>query len=90
MTKRSLVVDGAEWTVTVVAHAAVPGGDELPLLFAGRAPDGARVRRLSRYSPRGRRPWGAVLAELTEAELVALLRQSQPAWTAPELGYGRA
>jgi len=89
MAKRTFSADGAVWTVSVIAAGAAPGRDELPLLFEGAAPDGRRVRRVSRCSPVGIGRWSSVLENLTDARLAALLRQSQPAWTSPELGYSR-
>src|SRR2546422_10614687 len=49
-----------------------------------------RKRRFTRYSPLGSRSPDASLAELTERQLQDLLRQSQPARTSPEGGYGRS
>jgi hypothetical protein len=65
----------------------VYGRDEFGLVFQqGTGPE--RRRRFTRYSPVGNRSPDAALAELSDRELVALFRQSQPAWTAPEAAYG--
>jgi hypothetical protein len=49
----------------------------------------SREIRVTRYSPHGVRSREASLAELSEADLRSLFRQSQPAETSPEAGYGR-
>ncbi len=45
-------------------------------------------RSFTRNSPRGSQSTDAALAELTERQRLDLFRQSQPAWTSPEGGYG--
>ena len=90
MTERTLVVNGATWTVAVAGRFTTYERDEFPLLFERVLPDGARERRLSRFSPLGSRSRARALAELSDAELAAYFRASQPAWTSPELGYARA
>ena len=90
MTERTLVVDGATWTVSLAGRFTVYERDEFPVLFERRDPHGKRERRLSRFSPQGSRSRARALAELTDAELVNLFRQSQPDWTSPELGYARS
>jgi hypothetical protein len=42
-----------------------------------------------RYSPLGAKSRELSLAGLSDRELADLLAVSQPAWTAPELGYRR-
>jgi hypothetical protein len=65
----------------------VYGRDEFGLVFQqGTGPE--RRRRFTRFSPVGHRSPDAALAELSDRELVALLHESQPAWTAPEAAYG--
>ncbi len=90
MTERAISVDGAAWTVSVAGRFTTYERDEVPLVFERRAADGSRERRLARFSPQGSRGRALALGELSDAELAALLRQSQPAWTSPELGYARA
>jgi hypothetical protein len=89
MTERTITVDGTSWTVSVAGRFTVYERDEFPLLFERVAPDGARHRRLSRFSPLGSRSRALALQELTDAELVGFFRQSQPAYTSSELGYVR-
>jgi hypothetical protein len=87
VTQRTITVDGVEWTVSVAGRCTVYERDEFPLLFERVLPDGTRERRLSRFSPLGSRSRSLALRELSDAEVVAYVRHSQPAWTSPELGY---
>ena len=89
MIERKIVIDGRAWTATLTGRFTVYGRDEVPVVFEHRAADGTRVRRLSRFSPLGSRERDQALAELTDAELATLWRQSQEEWTSPELGYVR-
>ena len=87
MAGRTIVVDGAPWRVSPSGRVTVYGRDEFGLVFEqGTGPD--RRRRFTRYSPVGNRSPDAALAEMSERELVQLVRESQPAWTAPEGAYG--
>ena len=87
MARRRITVDGETWEVFPSGRTTAYGRDEFGLVFEkGTGPD--RRRRFARYSPVGSRFRDASLAELTEPRLIALLRQSQPAWTAPEGAYG--
>ena len=54
---------------------------------AYRGRGSTRERRVARYSPLASKSPELALASLSDAELVALLGRSQPAWTAPETGY---
>jgi hypothetical protein len=45
--------------------------------------------RVTRYSPQGARSREQSLAELSDNELMGLLRQSQPSFTSPEAGYAK-
>jgi hypothetical protein len=89
MIERHLTIDGRAWSVSVAGRFTVYERDEFPLVFESVAADGARDRRLSRFSPQGSRSREHALAELSDAELVSLWRQSQDTWTSPELGYVR-
>jgi len=89
MIERHLTIDGRTWSVTVAGRFTAYERDEFPLLFEGVAPDGTRERRLSRFSPLGSRSRERALAELSDAELASLWRQSQDPWTSPEMGYVR-
>ena len=87
MTRRTIVVDSEIWKVYPAGRITVYEKDEFGLLFElGSGPE--RKRRFTRYSPLGSRSPDASLAELTKRQLQVLLRQSQPAWTSPEGGYG--
>jgi len=87
MTERDITIDGATWSVSLVGRFTVYERDEFPVLFERQSPRGARERRVSRFSPQGSRIRAVALGELSDADLVMLFRQSQPAWTSPELGY---
>ena len=49
----------------------------------------SNCRRVARYSPLGAKSRELSLAGMTDRALADLLAVSQPAWTAPELGYRR-
>lgn len=87
MIERRIVIDGEEWTASLAGRFTVYERDEFPVVFERTDQHGRRVRRISRFSPLGSRSRSLALAELTDAELVSLFRQSQPDWTSPELGY---
>ena len=60
--------------------------DEFGLMFiAGTGAN--REVRVTRYSPLGTRSREQSLAELPDAELIRLFRESQPSFTSPEAGY---
>ena len=89
MARRALEADGERWVVYPSGRVTMYDRDEFGLVFEkGTGP--AWVRRVTRYSPVGARRWDAALAELTDARLHELFRQSQPAWTSPETGYARS
>ncbi len=90
MRARTIAIEGAVWTVSLAGRFTVYERDEFPVVFERHLPGAGHERRVSRFSPLGSRSRAAALAELTEAELVALFRQSQPDWTSPELGYARS
>lgn len=87
MARRTIVVDGETWEVSPSGRVTVYGRDEFGLVFQlGTGPQ--RKRRVTRYAPVGHRSPDRALAELTERQLHELFRQSQPAWTSPEVAYG--
>ena len=87
MARPTIVVDGWIWRVYPTGRSTVYGKDEFGVLFElGTGPE--RKRRFTRYSPLGSKSPDASLAELTVRQLLDLFRQSQPAWTSPEGGYG--
>ena len=62
--------------------------NEFGLVFT-RGTGSDREQRAVRYSPLGAKSGELSLASLSDRELADLLAVSQPAWTAPELGYRR-
>ncbi len=84
---RTIEIDGERWEVSLSGRVTVYGRDQLGLIFErGTGPQ--RVRRVTHYAPTGSRIPERAFAELSDRELVGLSRQSQPAWTAPEVDYG--
>lgn len=87
MARRRITVDGETWEILPSGRVTVYGRDQVGILFQqGTGPD--RKRRFTRFAPVGSRVPDAALAELSDARLIDLWRSSQPAWTAPEAGYG--
>ncbi|MFQ5702472.1 MAG: hypothetical protein ACE5HT_00450 [Gemmatimonadales bacterium] len=88
MARRTIEVDGERWAVYPSGRVTLYSGDEFGLIFEkGTGPD--RVSRVTRFSPQGARRRDAALAELSDTQLVGLLRTSQIARTSPETGYRR-
>jgi hypothetical protein len=91
MIERHIAVGGHAWTVYMAGRFTVYERDEFPLVFERSAEAGATPeRRVARFSPLGAKSRDEALAELTDIELAALLRSSQPSWTSPELNYARS
>jgi hypothetical protein len=88
MATRVLTMDGERWEVSPAGRITQYAKDEFSLRFRRLAPLPPE-ERVTRYSPRGAKDRETSLAELSEAELAALLRVSQPSWTTPDLGYRR-
>ncbi|HEY9382486.1 MAG TPA: hypothetical protein VIP80_03130 [Gemmatimonadales bacterium] len=88
MPRRVLEVNGERWTVSAAGRITQYDKDEFALRFS-RLPAGSGPDRIARYSPLLAKNRETSLAQLTEAELLALFRVSQPSWTSPELGYRR-
>ena len=83
---RTIQIDGDAWEVYPSGRVTVYGRDQFGLIFErGTGPQ--RLRRVTHYSPLGTRSPDRAFAELSERDLVELFRQSQPAWTAPEVDY---
>jgi hypothetical protein len=83
---RAIVADSETWEVYPSGRVTVYGRDQLGLIFErGTGPQ--RIRRVTHYSPTGSRLPDRSFTELSERELIELFRQSQPAWTAPEVNY---
>jgi len=89
MIERRITLDGAGWKVSLAGRFTVYERDEFPLVFERLGPDRKVERRVTRFSPRGAKSRDEALGELTDAELAALFRSSQPDWTSPELNYAR-
>lgn len=88
MATRTISVNGATWDVAPSGRGTQFVRDEFGVTFVrGTGPDAER--RVARFSPLGARVPELALAELSAAQLVELFHRSQPAWTSPELGYGR-
>jgi hypothetical protein len=88
MAGRVIVVDGARWSVAPTGRITQYTKDEFTVEFTRLEP-GPREVRVARYSPLGSKDRESSLAELGDAELIALFRVSQPSWTTPETGYRR-
>jgi len=88
MPRRIVEVNGERWAVSPAGRITQYDKDEFSLRFT-RLPAGSGPERIARYSPLLAKNREASLAQLSDAELVALFRVSQPSWTSPELGYRR-
>ena len=88
MPRRIIDVDGVQWEVAVSGRNTQYTKDEFGLVFT-RGTGPGREQRVTRYSPLGAKSRELSLRQLSDRELVDLLVHSQPAWTAPELGYRR-
>lgn len=87
MPRRIIEADGVQWLVDVSGRLTQYTRDEHGLVFS-RVGNRAE-RRVTRFSPLGSKSRELSLAQLSDAELRELLLHSQPARTAPELGYRR-
>jgi hypothetical protein len=88
MARRIVDIDGERWAVTTAGRITQYDKDEFALRFT-RLPSGSGQDRVARYSPLGSKNRENSLAQLSDAELIALFRVSQPSWTSAELGYRR-
>jgi len=88
MPRRIVVVNGESWAVSQSGRITQYDKDEFGLRFT-RLPAGSGSDRVARYSPLQAKSRETALAQLSDAELVALFRVSQPSWTSAELGYRR-
>lgn len=86
MARRTIVVDTDRWEVCPSGRVTVYGRDQCGLIFE-HGTGAQRRRRVTHYSPLGARSPERAFAELSERDLLDLFRQSQPAWTAPEVDY---
>jgi hypothetical protein len=85
---RTITVDGASWRVAPSGLLTANNRDEFGLLFVQGEGEN-KVTRVTRYSPMTARSREQSFAELSDAELVSLFRQSQPSATSPETHYSR-
>ena len=88
MPRRIIDVDGERWEVAVSGRTTQYTKDEFGLVFT-RGTGSDREQLVVRYSPLGAKSRESSLGQLSHRELAELLAHSQPAWTAPELGYRR-
>ncbi len=88
MSGRTFESNGEQWAVSPAGRITQYDKDEFALRFTRLAPP-PREERAVRYSPMLAKDRESSLAQLSDAELVALLRVSQPSWTTPELVYRR-
>jgi hypothetical protein len=89
MIERQITIDGQAWSASLSGGVTPNDRDEFSLVFTRRDAHGRKIQRVSRFSPVGTRSRAAALAELADADLVALFAQSQGSWTSPELGYAQ-
>ena len=86
MPARQIEVDGKRWQVFSSGFITQYMADEFGLVFVSGNSEKREVR-FTRYSPHSMRSREQSLAELDDADLVRLFRQSQPSARAPEAGY---
>ena len=86
MARRTIVVDNDRWEIYPSGRVTVYGRDQFGLILE-HGTGTQRRRRVTHYSPVGARSPERAFAELSERDLLELFRQSQPAWTAPEVNY---
>jgi len=87
MARREIEAGGGRWSVRQSGRRTQYARDEFGLVFTSL--DAGREQRVARYTPLAVKSSELALAALTDAQLRDLLARSQPAWTSPELGYGR-
>lgn len=86
MARRFIDVEGERWEAYRSGRVTVYGRDQIGVIFE-RGTGSQRRRRVTHFSPVGSRQPERAFNELSDRELVELFRQSQPAWTAPEVSY---
>lgn len=86
MPTRRITIDGRSWRVFPSGTPTQSNFDEFALLFVHGEGDSREVR-VTRYSPQGTLSRERSLAELSQAKLESLFRESQPSFTSPEAGY---
>ena len=88
MPRRIVDANGVGWDVMPSGRATQYGADEVSLEFSrvGALPP---EQRYARFAPRGAKAVEIALEDASDASLITLLAQTQPAWTSPDGGYGR-
>ena len=86
MARRTIAVDRERWEAYPSGRVTVYGRDQLGLIFESGTGT-QRRRRVTHFSPLGSRSQTRAFLELSDRDLLELFRQSQPAWTAPEVSY---
>lgn len=86
MPTRTITLDGRAWHVMPSGRVTQYDRDEFALLFVTGSDENREVR-VTRYSPHGTRSRELALAEMSDADLSSLFRQSQPSEMSPEAGY---
>jgi hypothetical protein len=89
MRSRTVTLDGQTWGASPSGFVTQYDHDEFAILFVRGTGDDREIR-VTRYSPMGTRSREASFAELDDARLLDLFRQSQPSFTSPEAGYAPA
>ena len=89
MPSRTVTADGQTWRASPSGFVTQYDHDEFAILFVRGIGDDREIR-VTRYSPMGTRSREASFAELSDARLLDLFRESQPSFTSPEAGYAPA
>jgi hypothetical protein len=87
MARRVVEVDGESWSVYLSGRTTSYPHDQVSVVFELGTGENS-IKRTCRFRPAGRRGMDA-LAALSNSSLRDMLRSSQPAWTSPELAYGK-
>ena len=88
MARRITDASGVVWEVSPSGRRTQYGADEVSLEFQ-RVGEHPPERRFVRFAPRGAKVVELALDETGDSTLLALLAESQPAWTSPDGSYGR-
>lgn len=86
MSGRTFESSGEQWMVSSTGRITQYGKDEFGLRFT-RVTPAPPHERVVRYSPQLSKGRESALAQLSDTELAALLKVSQPSWTTPDSGY---
>ncbi len=89
MARQVTAGNGSVWEVALSGRRTQYGADELSLEFR-RVAGGEPERRYVRFAPQGAKVAELAFDQATDATLLRLLGETQPAWTSPDGGYGRS